>query len=98
MKNRAILNIYQLPDETLVKQKNITGWGLKKIMAFARNQLNNKNRLCRLEKRKPEPVKYLHMYARRAGKMKYHKSLWCHYLMKKMWAINNKYSKCLGGE
>ena len=41
---------------------------------------------------------YLRGYAKRAGKMKYHKSEWVRVLMKRIWAYNNPFSKCLGGE
>ncbi len=49
-------------------------------------------------------VRYLRMYAKRANKMKYHKSEWVQYLAKRIWAYNNispirdKFIKCLGGE
>ena len=45
MKLKLDLNIYQLPGKALVAKQDITGWGLKKIMAFAEIQLNY-NRLC----------------------------------------------------
>ena len=97
-KNRLILNIYQLPGKTLVDKKDVTGQNLDKTMKFARDQLSQHNRLCVLEKRQTEIDRPLHMYARRAGKMRFAKTAWCYWLMRRMWAFNNKFSKCLGGE
>lgn len=42
-------------------------------------------------------VKYLRMYAARAGYRKYVGKAWQYYLGKRIWAYNAS-SKCLGGE
>jgi len=46
MELKLELNIYQLPEIKLVAHQNVTGWGLEKILAFARDQLISYNRLC----------------------------------------------------
>ena len=43
------LNIYQLPENKLVARFKVPDdWDLKKILAFARDQLISNNRLCRV--------------------------------------------------
>ena len=46
MNIKTDLNIYQLPENKLVARQDVTGWGLEKIISFARGQLTNYNRLC----------------------------------------------------
>uniref|UniRef100_A0A6M3ILN4 Uncharacterized protein n=1 Tax=viral metagenome TaxID=1070528 RepID=A0A6M3ILN4_9ZZZZ len=46
MKSNLELNIYQLPGNVLSAKQNVTGWGMKKIMDFAKVQLIEYNRFC----------------------------------------------------
>ena len=39
-----------------------------------------------------------HSYAARAGARKYDGKLWKSQIWARIWATNNKYAKCLGGE
>ena len=102
---KAILNVHQLPDMQFVGQVDMTGKGLKKIMAYAEDRLINYNQVCTLAEDEIDAyAKTLAIpwtgrtHARRAGKMRCQDVKWLKAFMNRIAAIKNRYHKCLGGE